>query len=782
MHTELGDLSSEESRAYLRDRFGDCITDDFAEGLVALTRGFPLHLGMAGDIVAERLAASREPLTFQAFQDTMWERLPRDLKQKLEDRLPQASRDLLELRGNPMQVNELLTAILFHRLMREVDEKDQDLIRRACVPRSVTQDVLPVLWGDDGEVAGSRELLDRLLKYSFVDAAAEQTKEGRWVIHSRVRELVLTSISDWDGLRGLHRKLAEYYQHAAGAEQDPDRQFALELEAVYHALRADTGSGIELFREVAETRLQREDWRRLERVVDAALDVIPEDDSARLWARYYGLRISSEYMGVSHHDKVQRLVELQDRAHGDRKLLAYVLCAIANSLSVKYFPDDLGGPERAISVAQQSLALADELDDHTALNYKHMSDAYFRTGNMEEALRCLDRIDEYHRHCGNAYGLANVARFRARIALLSGDWRGMLQATTAGIGLIADHAEWAKLRRVLTRSHGDALLRLGFYASAERALTSEDANWREGPLMPSERKGVALGSVLMMQEKIAEGLAILREAAKHDGFISGLGAGFAMSQAELGAGLVLAGHHGEAQAILMEHVSRVPANSNGLQRALYWLGRAFEGTQSLHRAADEYRKAIECDVSNAYYITGSLIGLVRVNHALGEVGQIHESLAEAEQLSLQYEYNDHLASMRLSQGHIAWEGAIPDWGIGFDAALGWYKLALIHALRYNRFMLDEILWGRELGTPLRSIIPHCLERGEEGLRMLSTLRDWWATGINDIGTPRPDSISPIAEMEGRPLTECEAAARRIEPGDGSTQTPVLERLDEAVRR
>ena len=33
-----------------------------------------------------------------------------------------------------MQANELLTAILFHRLMREADKEDQDLIRRACVP------------------------------------------------------------------------------------------------------------------------------------------------------------------------------------------------------------------------------------------------------------------------------------------------------------------------------------------------------------------------------------------------------------------------------------------------------------------------------------------------------------------------------------------------------------------------------------------------------------------------------------------------------------------------
>lgn len=47
------------------------LADDLTEGLVALTKGFPLHLGMAGDIVAECLAASREPLTFEAFQETI---------------------------------------------------------------------------------------------------------------------------------------------------------------------------------------------------------------------------------------------------------------------------------------------------------------------------------------------------------------------------------------------------------------------------------------------------------------------------------------------------------------------------------------------------------------------------------------------------------------------------------------------------------------------------------------------------------------------------------------
>ncbi|NIO71187.1 MAG: hypothetical protein GTN71_19680 [Anaerolineae bacterium] len=145
----------------------------------------------------------------------------------------------------------------------------------------------------------------------------------------------------------------------------------------------------------------------------------------------------------------------------------------------------------------------------------------------------------------------------------------------------------------------------------------------------------------------------------------------------------------------------------------------------------------------------------------------------------QWEHYDHLAQLHLIQGHIAWNGRLRDWDTSFDAVLGYYQHALIYALRYNRFLLDEVLWGGGVATPLRPIIPHCLEQGEEGRRMLIALRDWWQTGINDIGTPRPDTISPIPE--GIPLLEAEQIAREREPGDGSPQKTVIEQIEAALR-
>jgi predicted nucleotidyltransferase/tetratricopeptide (TPR) repeat protein len=224
-----------------------------------------------------------------------------------------------------------------------------------------------------------------------------------------------------------------------------------------------------------------------------------------------------------------------------------------------------------------------------------------------------------------------------------------------------------------------------------------------------------------------------------------------------------------------------------------WLGELYEtrfllesSDDQLELAGSHYNEAISLTrslQSRHNFRVWALTGLTRVKHAQGDYPAIPPLLAEAEGLAQQYEYNDHLASLRLTQGHIAWEGNAPTWENGFDAALRYYQHALIYALRYNRFLLDEVLSGRPQGTPLRPIIPECLKRGEEGRRMLIALRDWWQTGVNDIGTPRPGTgvssnaptISPIPE--GIPLLEAERIAREREPGDGTPQKSVVEQIE-----
>jgi hypothetical protein len=101
-------------------------------------------------------------------------------------------------------------------------------------------------------------------------------------------------------------------------------------------------------------------------------------------------------------------------------------------------------------------------------------------------------------------------------------------------------------------------------------------------------------------------------------------------------------------------------------------------------------------------------------------------------------------------------------------------------LRYNRFLVDEVLSGRLQGTPLNPIIPECEKRGNEGRQMLIAILDWWKTGINDTGTPRSNTISPFKECI--PLLEAEDIARDEEQGDGSKQVTVIEQLEMALSR
>ncbi len=175
---------------------------------------------------------------------------------------------------------------------------------------------------------------------------------------------------------------------------------------------------------------------------------------------------------------------------------------------------------------------------------------------------------------------------------------------------------------------------------------------------------------------------------------------------------------------------------------------------------------------------------MRVQYARREYTAILPLLQEAEALANKYEYNDHLASLRLTQGHIAQDLSCnrgeSKLGASFDAPLVYYQQALIYALRYNRFLLDEVLWGGNLCTPLQAIIPFCLARGEEGRSLLLALRNWWQSGLNNVGPATRSTNSPIPV--GIPLVQAECLARQRERGDGSEQVTVSEMLEMALQK
>jgi len=216
-----------------------------------------------------------------------------------------------------------------------------------------------------------------------------------------------------------------------------------------------------------------------------------------------------------------------------------------------------------------------------------------------------------------------------------------------------------------------------------------------------------------------------------------------------------------------------------------WANRNLGSWFMVHRKFDEARSHFEASV-DAYRkrkatrgLLRSLVALCECYMELAEFAKIGELFLEIEDLDRQLILSEWRSRWLLLKAHCVRDGHIPEWGKGFDAAFEFYKLALVYALRYNRFLLDEVLAGRPQGTPLRPIIPECLKRGEEGLKMLRALREWWQKGKNDVGAPRPDTISPIPENIA--LLDAEKIAREREPGDNSPQTSVIERLNQTLK-
>jgi tetratricopeptide (TPR) repeat protein len=370
-----------------------------------------------------------------------------------------------------------------------------------------------------------------------------------------------------------------------------------------------------------------------------------------------------------------------------------------------------------------------------------------------------------------------------------GDWKQAFAYLNQGRNLLHMMAEDMFLNTLLNGYVTWALTMAGRYTKAEQGAREgivylihnqrEDRPWGDNSLSVLYQD---LGFALGHQRRFQEAEVCFQEALQqYEQLGSDYIAGQGFVRGYQGAILVKKGELQPAEQYFLESMSRKATYQDyvGIPEILNWQAELNEVRGHWTTAHDLYQQSLSYEwTGRRNFESGAYTGLVRVHHATADYAAIPDVLAEAESLAQQYEYNDHLASLRLSQGHIAWDGHIPAWGSGFDAALGFYQQSLIYALRYNRFLLDEVLWGGNVTTPLHPIIPHCQQRGDEGQRMLAALLDWWQTGMNDSGTSRPDTISLVPE--GVPLLEAERIARANEPGDGSPQTEVVTVLMQAI--
>jgi tetratricopeptide (TPR) repeat protein len=667
-----------------------------------------------------------------------------------------------------------IVANLVDRLMEGVPSALIPALEAAAIVRWFDQPILRAVTG----LADVRDVYNELRRFPFV-----RTRVEGLALHDAVREIMDENLRAQDSERHceLHERAAAYFEKRLEKVTGEESE-RLGLERLYHRVRADEEAGIKLFQEMAEELTRYRLVNRLRALLNDANTYLLERENSRLWREYYNARIA--HLGMRLEDARQVYLDIDKTVGIESRLRAYALCDLADVIYRMDKLDSEADREGLIRKLETSLSIV-RTDAKLSSSYSYLANVYFRGGQWQKAIPMIEKRINFARQSQDWFGLTEALGHLRGIYAMMGAWRHAIDTTNTALAFIEKEGNLSSrtLRARLFREAAWLQAWTGKYKQSEKETNEVLSYTTEIGDSYSRAATIRdLAYIIGLQEKFDEAASMFvdayylhRDLNLRIGVVYGFEGGILTKQ----------GIWEKAEQSLQNSLSakQIARDIIGISEIIEWLGELYEVRSDLPKAESHYLQVLDHKaIGRQNYQCAALTGLVRVKHAQGDYAAIPPLLAEAEQLAQQYEYNDHLASLRLTQGMTTdvmglngQNASHPSVESNQSVVIGFFKQAMIYALRYNRFLLDEVLSGRPQGTPLRPIIPYCLERGQEGREILMALRDWWKTGINDIGTPRPDTISPIPEAIA--LLEAERIAREREPGDGSPQKNVMEQIE-----
>jgi len=667
-----------------------------------------------------------------------------------------------------------IVANLVDRLMEGVSSTLIPVLEAAAIVHWFDQPILRAVT----ELADVRDVHNELRRFPFVRPRSEGL-----ALHDAVREIMNENLHVQDPERycELHERAAAYFEKQLEKTTGEEAE-RIGLERLYHRVCADEEAGIQLFQEMAEELVRYRFINRLRTLLNDANTYPLECENSKLWRQYYEARLAHLEVRLIDAKDIYQTVGNNEIA--EPKLRAYALCdlgAIGEGMEMR---SSIESYKSAIPTIEQSIKLSQQLDSKLIFNLLSLSEIYRRTARWPEAEELLKQVQQFFETRNDVYGVAQTWQMFKDLYVHRGEWHNAFHAQSAGLEALSKIASRSMLKASLLGRWALGWIDAGRYSEAERNLEEALALANSFGITNIPQYMWDLGLALGMQAKYEQAEYHFTEAIRtirnnhelDDQMVDSL---VSKVYGFMGTSALKEGKFEIAQKYLISafEIKEKLQDSFEAVMILLRLGELQELRSALSEAESYYKQALDLRwTERHYFICAALTGLVRVKYTQNDYAAIPSLLEEAEQLAQQYEYNDHLASLRLMQGmmtdNIGHLHRIQ--GNEKTTTLEFFKQAMIYALRYNRFLLDEVLSGRLRGTPLHPVIPYCLAHAEEGQQMLIALRDWWKTDINDIGTPNPHTNSPIPE--GVPLLEAECAARQREPGDGSQQKNVLEQI------
>ena len=653
---------------------------------------------------------------------------------------------------------------LVQRLREGIPTSMFPLLQAAASVRWFSKPILRIVSGIQNIDADYEELR----RFPFIKSSKQGLR-----LHDSVREILDESLrtDDYDQYVAQHKRAAEYFEEKINADTDEDVDFLL-LEYLYHQVCINEKSGINLFQNTAEELSQQRLANRLQTLVNDAANYPLKTISGKLWVEYYSAKLAAWEVKWETAEEILEKIINQQKV--DSKMKAYALSDLGYEWARWQNLGKVGGIERAIKVLTDSLGLV-LLDFHLAGSYSSLAHVYQYIGDWDHSIKCLENANAYYQSENNFYGVAKNVADQIVMNWHIGDIKKIHHIIVNSQPTLLSLPENSHSKANVLQYATIGLL-TGRYSECENvAKQSLSIATELGQIRERLEPIRWLAWTYALQEKFDEAVKYCNE---HFVVTDKMGEYYLKDEGHghevFGIVLALQGKYTDAEKQLLKSLAIKEQVNEILWRTVTFvrLGNLYEMMGDWSAASSFYKKSLNSSqIKQKYFHAGALTGLLRARSHLAYSSdeQFVLDVEEAEKMAYQYEFNDYLASIRLTQGNIE--------NIHSKKLLH-YQHALIYALRYNRFLLDEVLGGREYGTYISSIIKACLENEDAGLELLKQLREWWSTGINDIGYSTLDTVSPIQERIS--LLEAEKLARERESGNGAPQKSVLEQLDGAI--
>ena len=658
-----------------------------------------------------------------------------------------------------------VAADLVDRLLESVPKTIERLVEAAAALRWFDQSVLRAVLESEIPAADFKELR----QFPFT----RPMREGKLALHDVVRDVLDENLKIHDPARHKqwHERAAAYFEQAM-PQANLTEQELFGLERLYHRIRANEATGMQLFQATAEELTRYRLLNRLKTLLSDASTYPLELENSRLWCEYYRARIlhlvGNEKAAAEVYEKI-----ISNSNKIDTKLKAYVFGDLGYIWI--HFKYDQLNLDKATQMLKESYRLHAQDEFKLCHIFEQLSWIYYNWKHeIESSLLYAKEYEKLAEEHGNEYSAIEAYGNLIFLYGLLGNWREVFHFRAKGLQII--YSSDKKFLGLRFRSLDQwALVMAGRYKEVENVnievleyvrqmddfLTIADIMYELVYIVGVQKKYSQSTLYFEQSQEFYEKVNVLRPIG--------------ILLAYQGRILTKQNRLIIAEEFLKKSLqTKRDINDNvGIPENLVWIGEIEEIRRNYDKAEQYYREILEDYhwAERRYFECEALVGMARVKYAQGKLNDIPALIAEAETLAQQYEYNEHIAALHLLQGHLLWQEEP-------DAAFDFYQQALLYALRYNRFCLDEILFGDNIPTPYQPLIPFCLQRGENGRNTLRRLKAFWQTGANDVGQPRPDTISPIPE--NIPLLDAERLAREREPGDGSPQMPVIERIESHI--